>query len=163
MGYFQSFIKLTTSCTWLKCCSLGVTGLTYSHKNLIDIHCSLGWGFHEQQTVVICIGLCFLQKKKKKKWKRRLNKCVRIFSNLFFFLMIIDTSAHLEIYSSFVGQVRFVSCQRNNNIRACLSLQLFHPVLCTCECILCNKKKKRKEKRMMTGAGFTCYIWLGER
>lgn len=58
--------------------------------------------------------------------------------------MTIDTSAHLEIYSSFVGQIRFVSCQRDNNIGAGLSLQLFHPVLCTCECILHNKKKEKK-------------------
>lgn len=60
--------------------------------------------------------------------------------------MIIDTSAHLEIYSSFVGKIRFVSCQRDNNIRAGLSLQLFHPVLCTCECILHNEKKKKGKK-----------------
>lgn len=67
-----------------------------------------------------------------------------MWTNVWEFLLNFFFNDYLEIYSSFVGQIRFVSCQCDNNIRAGLSLQLFHPVLCTCECILHNKKKRKK-------------------
>lgn len=57
----------------------------------------------------------------------------------------VKISLYLEIYSSLVGQICFVPCQCNDNVRAGLSLELLHPVLCTCECIL-KKKKKEREK-----------------
>lgn len=58
---------------------------------------------------------------------------------------------YLEIDGPLVGQVRFVPCQSDNNVWAGLSLQLFHPVLCTCESVL---KKKRKKKRETSGFFF---------
>lgn len=79
----------------------------------------------------------------------------------------VKINLYLEIYSSLVGQICFVSCQCNNNIRAGLSLELLHPVLCTCECILSKRKKEIKYsyicgafKLLNLDRGFTCYISL---
>lgn len=42
--------------------------LTYCHENFIHVHRSLCWCLHEQQTVVLCIGLCFLIWTEVRKW-----------------------------------------------------------------------------------------------
>lgn len=35
--------------------------LTNSHENLVDVHRSLRWRFHEKQAVVVCVWLRVLQ------------------------------------------------------------------------------------------------------
>lgn len=54
----------TSVSAWSTSCILGlILGklLSYCHENFIHVHCSLRRRLHEQQTVVICIGLCFLK------------------------------------------------------------------------------------------------------
>lgn len=110
--------------------------LTYRHEDLVDIHRSLGGSFHKEQTVVICIRLCLLTKaiRKKQGWKSVSKE-----------VLPVRASRYLVIYSALVGQICFVSCQCDNNVGACLSLQFLHPVLCTCECVLEGRERTFKQ------------------
>lgn len=46
----------------------GERRLTYRHENFIHVHRGLGRRLHEQQAVVVCVGLCFLIRAGAREW-----------------------------------------------------------------------------------------------
>lgn len=120
-----------------RCFDQQINALTNSHENIIDIHGSLGRGFHEQETVVISIRLCLLQTlfdnfKMKYNWEKALNI---IFLHVKFIYI-----SNLKVYSSLVRDVCLVSGQSDHYVGTGLSLQLLHPVFRSCESILIKQK-----------------------
>lgn len=113
--------------------------LTDGHEDLIDIHGGLGGCLHEKQAVVVCVCLRFLGRRAQKIRKKHemITTTINIIIKATFVCAHdICMCAYLEIHSSLISKVGFVSRQGDDYVGAGLSLELLYPVLCSGESVL---------------------------